>query len=163
MHRIALNAAHTIALAKLQGKLEISKCAAVELALNKGLLELGVLSSEDYEIFDVRYKRKLVDIIAENKAKRENSHLSKFELEKLKRVQYLTSAQKMKADEQLDGINAALKGMYEQWNSHDLNWKIRTIKYAKKHPEDEYAKLLIGKEKECDNVSHSLIDGESAI
>ena len=153
MHKVALNAAHSIALAKLQGELEISKCAAVELALNQGLFDLGVLSTEDYAIFDSRYKRRLIDIIAENKAKRENSHLPKLELEKQKIVQCQASAQKERDKENSLKIVASLEGMWEQWDIHPLEWKIKTVAYAKKYPENDYAKLLIAKEKECDIIS----------
>lgn len=154
MHNLALNAAHTIALAKLQGSLEISKCAAVELALNQGLFDLGVLSPGNYEVFDARYKRKLEDIIMENKAKRENSHIPKLELEKQKQALCQGAAQKETDKAYMVKIAATLKGMWEQWDSHtDLAWRIKTIAFAKKYPELEYAKLLIAKEQKCDIIS----------
>lgn len=154
MHNVALNAAHTIALAKLQGNLEISKCASVELALNQGLYDLGVLSEEVFQHFDARYRRPLLEIMAENQIKRENSHLPKLELEKLKKQQCQGSVQKMRTDEQFEGIKAALKGKYEQWDSHpDLDWRTKTVAYAEKYPEFEYAKRLIEKEKSVVGVS----------
>ncbi len=154
MHNVALNAAHTIALAKLQGNLEISKCAAVELALNQGLFDLGVLSEEDYQYFDARYRRKLRDIITENQIKRENSHLPKLELEKQKRNQIQASAQKEREKADIAKVEASLQGMWKQWDLHtDLTWKLKTIAYAKKFSDRKYAKLLIAKEKECDTLS----------
>jgi hypothetical protein len=154
IHPLALNAAHTIALAKLQGNLEIGKSASIELALNRGLYDLGVLSLEDYQFFDARYRRPLREIIAENQVKRENSHIPKLELMKQKQAEIQAGFLKVKQEIKLEGAAAPLKGMWEQWEAHrDLAWRIRTITYAKKYPENEFAKLIIEKEKECDIIS----------
>jgi hypothetical protein len=153
MWTIALNGSHEIAIAKLMGNLEISKNYAVELALNKGLFELGVLRSEDYTILDERYKHKLVDMIAENKANRENSHIPKLELEKQKREKCQASVQKLKEESKLLDLERLFKGILEQWDEHPLEWKIKQITYAKKHSDLKFAKLVIDKENECDIIS----------
>lgn len=156
MWTVALNAAHDVALSKLQGDLEISKNYSVELALNQGLFNLGVLSREDFEIFDKRYRQKYVDVVAENKEKRENSHLPKLELEKQKRAQCQSGAQKEKENADFAKAAVSLKGMWEQWDLHtNLAWKLKTIAYGRKFPDLEYAKLLIAKEKECDTISQA--------
>ena len=156
IHPVFLNAAHYLAIAKMMGELGIGKSAAIELALNQGLFDLGMLTEEDYRFFDARYKRKLRDIIAENQVKKENSHLPKLELEKQKRTQCQTSVQKARETESLLQVAATLKGKLEQWDAHDLAWKVKTVQYAKKYPENEYAKLILAKEQECDIISPTI-------
>jgi hypothetical protein len=146
-----LNATFYVGITKLCARLECSKSAAILYALNDGLLLNASISEEDHDLLAKRYGRKLKDVIAEGK---ENSHTPKLELEKQKREQCQASAQKVRIDEQFEGIKAALKGKYEQWDSHpDLDWRIKTVAYAKKYPEFEYAKLLIEKEKSVVGVS----------
>lgn len=151
IHPVMLNATFYVAITKLCAKLECSKSAAILYALNDGLFFNGVEDEGDHDLLAIRYGRKLKDVIAEGK---ENSHTPKLELEKQKRNQCQASAQKVRSDEQFEGIKAALKGKYEQWDSHpDLDWRLKTVAYAKKYPEQEYAKLLIEKEKTCDIIS----------
>ncbi|MGA2680882.1 MAG: hypothetical protein ABSF44_03675 [Candidatus Bathyarchaeia archaeon] len=130
--------------------LGIGKSAALELAINRGLFELHAISKEDFELLDIRYRRKLIDIIAENKAERENTHLPKLELEKQKREKLQTLAHQVIPKEKLESAAVALKGIYENWDlepyKNDLSWKIRQLAYAKKYPENEFAKLIIAKE-----------------
>jgi hypothetical protein len=151
IHPVMLNATFYVGITKLQARLECSKSAAILYALNDGLFWNGVISEEDHDLLDKRYGRKLKDVIAEGK---ENSHVPKLELEKQKREQCHASVQRVRSDEQLEGIKKALKGKYEQWGSHpDLDWRIKTVAYAKKYPELEYAKLLIEKEQTCEIIS----------
>lgn len=154
IHPVFLSAPHYLAIAKLMGELGIGKSAALELTINRGLFDLGALSKEDFELFDLRYRRKLVDIINENKAKREDSHLPKLELEKKRKERLMATVHQVIPRDKLEGTAATLRGMLEQWEIHtDLGWRIRTIAYAKGYPDNEFAKLIIAKEKECDNIS----------
>jgi hypothetical protein len=162
IHSVFLNAEHYLAIAKMMGDLGIGKSAAIQLALNRGLHDLGVLSLENYDLLDARYRRPLLEIIAENKTKRENSHLSKIEIEKQKKELVQAAFHPVKSQDPIEANKATLKGMYEQWEDHpDIVWRIRTVNYAKKYPEDEYAKKLIGKD--CDNISQGKGEKESAI
>lgn len=158
IYPLCINAAHDIAIAKLRGKLEIGKGAAIQLCLNMSLFNLGVLSEEDYKIFDLRYRRKLIDIIEENKFKRENSHLSKLELEKLKQKNIALESEKQK-ETVLSDLDKMFKGQLEQWDDHDLNWKIRVVSFAKKYPENEYAKQIVAKENDGDIISQTSKEG----
>ncbi len=145
-----LNAAHYLGIAKLMGELEIGKSAALQLALNQGLHDFNVLTDEEYLILDARYRRKLKDIIEENRVKRENSHLPKVELEKLKRAEH----EKCQQEVVIQLKEKQLRGMWEQWDLHtDLNWRIKVVAEAKKYPDLEYAKKLILKGEQCDIIS----------
>lgn len=149
-----------VAISKIMAKYEISKSAAVLLAVTQGCHIEQALSPADYEIFNGRYKRKLVDIV---KAGRENSHIPKAELERQRREQCTASFQQIRENEKIEGVRVTLKGMFEQWDSHDLTWKIKTITFAKKYSDEEYAKLIIAKEKDCDIISQASAEKESAI
>ena len=106
IHPVMLNATFYVGLTKLCARLECSKSAAILYALNDGLLLNGAISEENHDLLAKRYGRKLKDVIAEGK---ENSHTPKLELEKQKKVDNATLA-KVKTEEQLEGIKAALKG-----------------------------------------------------
>ena len=82
--KVMLAAKLQVAISKIMAKYEISKSAAVLLAVTQGCHIEQALSPADYEIFNGRYKRKLVDIV---KAGRENSHIPKAELERQRREQ----------------------------------------------------------------------------
>jgi hypothetical protein len=147
IHPVMLNATFYVGITKLQARLECSKSAAILYALNDGLLLNGAISEEDHELLVRRYGRKLKDVIAEGK---ENSHVSKLELERKKR-QAMFCPQKDSSDLQ---ITRLLRGIWEQWDTHiDLAWRIKKIAYAKEYPDNEFAKLIISKEKECDIIS----------
>lgn len=147
IHPVMLNATFYVGITKLEARLECSKSAAILYALNEGLFKEGVISQEDHDLLAQRYGRKLKDVIVENQLSKENSHLSKLDIEKRKRELIQASAQKAKTDEILAGSNSALKGMFEQWEDHkELNWRLKAVAYAKKFPENEFAKLLIEKE-----------------
>ena len=146
---LALNTCHYIALEKLAGELEISFLAATELMLNFGLYSAGRLSDEDFKPLDARYRRPLKEIVEEKKAKRENTHLSKLELEKRKRDQALEEARKLQVVKDAESTNKYFKEVLAQWDIHDLNWQIKQIASAKNHPDLECAKLIIAKEEDC--------------
>jgi len=148
---LALNTCHYIALEKLAGELEISFVAAAELMLNFGLYSAGRLSDEDFKPLDARYRRPLKKVVEENKANRENSHLSKLELEKRKGDQALEEARKIKVAKDVDSQNRYFKEVLAQWDIHDLNWQIKQIASAKNYPDLECAKLIIAKD--CDTIS----------
>lgn len=151
IHPVMLNATFYVGLTKLCARLECSKSAAILYALNDGLFLNGAITEEDHDLLAKRYSRKLKDVIAQGK---ENSHISKLDLEKQKQALCQSGVMKEKEKTDLAKVAAALKGMWEQWDLHtDLVWRIRTVAYAKKYPEQEYAKLLIGKEKTCDIIS----------
>jgi hypothetical protein len=152
IHPVMLNATFYVGITKLQARLECSKSAAILYALNEGLYKEGVISIEDYELLTQRYGRKLKEVIAAGK---ENSHISKLELEKQKREQCQTGALQAQTQEQLNNIDRNLKLLLEEWPKRpDLSWRIKAVNYAKKHSDLNYAKLLIEKEKECDIISH---------
>jgi hypothetical protein len=149
-----------VGLSKVMAKYEISKCAASLKMITDGLFFDGAISEEVYELFNQRYQRKLVEIAKEG---RENSHIPKLELEKQKREQCQVGAQKIREKERLEGAAVALKGMCEQWDLHtDLAWRMRTVTFAKKYPDNEFAKLIIVKEKDCDIISQGerVLDGK---
>jgi hypothetical protein len=150
-----LNATFYVGITKLQALFEISKSAAILYALNDGLFLNGSISEEDHDVLAKRYSRKLKEVIAEGK---ENSHISKLELEKQKRVQCQSSAQKETEKNRLANVAFILKGCWEQWDSHTgLEWRLKTVAYAKKYPDMDYAKRLIAKEKDCDIISQQTI------
>jgi hypothetical protein len=160
IHPVMLNATFYVAISKLQAKLECSKSAAILYALGDGLFYNGMMSEDDHDLLAKRYGRKLKDVIAGGK---ENSNIPKLELEKQKREKCQASAQNARSNEQFEGIKETLKGKYEQWDSHpDLDWRFKTIAYAKKYPDLEYARLLIDKEKKCDIISQESSQKESA-
>jgi hypothetical protein len=66
------------------GGLEISKPAAVLLAINEGLYRLNVISEDDYRLLDARYRRPLKDVIAERQGNKEPSHVPVLTIEKMK-------------------------------------------------------------------------------
>jgi len=162
--KIMLAAELQVGLSKIMAKYEISKSAAVLLMITGKLYEEGAISQEVMDLFSQRYRRRLVEIAKEG---RENSHLSKLEIEKQKRSQCQASAQQAISKEKLEGVAAAFRGIYENWDREpyksDLNWKIKNLAYAKKHPEFEFARLIIAKD--CDTISPKERDkqGESAI
>jgi hypothetical protein len=150
IHSVMLNIAFYVGISKLQARLECSKSAAILYALNEGLYKEGAISIEDYELLTQRYGRKLKDVIAAGK---ENSHISKLELEKQKREQCQKGAFQNKTQEQLNDINHTLELLFKNWPDRtDLSWRSKAVNYAKKYPNLNYAKLLI--EKECDIISH---------
>ena len=157
-----LNAVFYVGVTKLSARLECSKSAAILYALNEGLKNEEVISQEDHDLLKQRYGRKLKDVIAEGK---ENSHISKLELERRKRIEKLQAAfQIVKPEDPQEVTKNILKGKYEQWDSHpDSAWRIKTIAYAKKYPENEHSKLIIAKETKRDIISQSPTEGESAI
>jgi hypothetical protein len=150
IHPVMLNATFYVGITKLCARLECSKSAAILYALNDGLFLNGTIDEGDHDLLALRYGRKLKDVIAQGK---ENSHIPKLELEKQKKEQCQALARKTEEESQLEKVNVTLKGKCEQWSVHDLTWKIKTLSYAKKHPELEYARLIIAKEKECDIIS----------
>ena len=153
IHPVMLNATFYVGITKLEARLECSMSAAILYVINEGLLKEGVISQEDHDLLKQRYGRKLKDVVAEAQVRRENSHISKLELERQKRELCQASARKTEEESQLEKVNVTLKGSYEQWSDHDLAWKIKTLAYAKKYPELEYARLIIVKEKDCDIIS----------
>lgn len=68
-----------------------------------------------------RYGRPLIDVVAEEKAKREPSHVPVLTIEK------------QKEKRELDDKDKQFKGMIEQWNDHtDPNWRIKATADADK-------------------------------
>jgi hypothetical protein len=155
VHPVALPAQLDIGIARLRGQLENGKSSAILLMITEGLNARKLIEPETYKIFSKRYSRKLQDIIEENKKNRENSHLSKFEIERRKNEEkelYQIQCQNglLKQEEEIaqQQVDKTLKGMLEQWETHNLNWRIKAIGYAKKHTESPYSPLLVAKEKE---------------
>lgn len=121
IHNVMLNAVLYVGISKLQAKLECGKSAAILYALNEGLFKEGVTTKEDYELLAKRYGRKLIDVIAEARGKREPSHVPVLAIEQRKEQQFLGSKDKQ------------FKGQIEQWNTHcDLNWRIKAVSDAEK-------------------------------
>jgi hypothetical protein len=112
-------------------ELEISKSYAILLTINEGLFHLKKITPEDYELFQKRYTRKLVDVIAENAASRENSHTPVLEKEREK-------AELAKMERHFGMI-------VDQWNLHPQQerrkkWREEAEKWADKVPS---AKLIL--------------------
>ena len=85
-------------------------------------------------VLEKRYGRKLKDVIAEAKIKRESSHTP------------VLSIEKQKEQERLKETDIALKGMLEQWDIHNQKWKDKALKYADKFKDKlESARLLLSK------------------
>jgi hypothetical protein len=135
IHPVFLSASHYIAVAKLYGSLEIGKSASILLALNEGLYRLGVLSQEDYESLDRRYRRKLRDVILERQSRRESSHVPVLTIEQTKEKQLLETKDKQ------------LKGVLEQWDSHpDPQWRAKVFAEAERFKDKlESARLLLAR------------------
>lgn len=154
IHPVMLNATFYVGITKLSASLECSKSAAILFALNEGLMKENVISQEDYELLKQRYGRKLKDVITEAQIKKENSHIPKLELEKKKQEQTQNLIrQEIHADQKEKQVDLTLKGVLEVWTQHDVSWQVKQLNYAKKYPENQYAKQIIAKEKECDIIS----------
>jgi hypothetical protein len=154
-----LNASFYVAISKIMAKLEISKSAAILYALNDGLFLNDAMSAEDHELLNLRYGRKLKEVISENQIAKENSHIPKLELERQKREQIKTSFEKLQEESKLSDLDRIFKRQLEEWDTRDLPWKIKAIAYAKKHSDLQYAKLIIAKD--CDIISQK--EGGNAI
>jgi hypothetical protein len=87
VHPVCLGHVHYIGVARLMGSLEISKPAAVLLAINEGLYRLNAISEADYKLLDARYRRPLRDVIAERQGKKEPSHVPVLTIENMKAKQ----------------------------------------------------------------------------
>lgn len=158
IHPVMLNATFYVGITKLSASLECSKSAAILFALNEGLRKENVISQEDYELLKQRYGRKLKDVITESQVSKENSHISKLELERQKRAEIIAKIndQKPGLSQNEKNIKLVLKGMVEDWDRHkdlnnpaDLKWRANAIKFAEDHPDNENAKILLAKEREC--------------
>jgi hypothetical protein len=116
-----LNAALEIAIVKIQAKLECGKSAAILYMLNEAAYSQGVISKEDHDLLARRYGRKLVDVIAERRARKEDSHVPVLTIEKQREQQMLAQKDKQ------------FKGMLEQWDLHkDLKWRSKAFAEAAK-------------------------------
>jgi len=119
---VYLSVPHYLGVNRLSASLEIGKHAALLLALNQGLHKLGMISDEDYEPLDRRYRRKLKDIIAQSQLKPESHHVPVVSLEKQKE-QLL-----------LDRKNLQFLGMLGQWDLHkDPEWRRSAAENADKY------------------------------
>jgi hypothetical protein len=122
---VCLSVAHYLGVNKLSADLEIGKHAAVLLAINEGLHELGMMSEEDYSLLNGRYRRKLKDIIAQNQIKRESSHTPVLTLEQQKGKKLLEEKDRM------------FKGMCAQWTLHkDPKWRQIAFAEAEKFKDE---------------------------
>ena len=127
IHSVFLSASHYLAIAKIQAKLEIGKSAAILLVLNRGLHDFEVLSDEEFDLLDTRYRRPLKEIIEANRLKKESSHTPVLEL-----------AKEVKEKKELEKMDTILKGKLEQWNlvHLDPDWKKKTFEFAEKWKSD---------------------------
>lgn len=150
LHPVALNTDHYLALVSLQNDLKIGKSASIQLMLNLGLYTAGYINQETFEIFKARYSKPLKEIVEENRRKKENSHIPKkaIELQKnredLDKQQLEAKAQAQSADDRV------FKAQLEDWEKRDFDWRLKTYKYAKKHPENAFALQIIAKAENSD-------------
>ncbi len=86
-HPVYLGAVHYVGVSKLSGNLEIGRSAALLLAVNEGLFQLGMIAEEDYVLMRDRYRRPLREVLDEAKRKRErrDTHTPVLEQEKQKK------------------------------------------------------------------------------
>jgi len=122
VHPVMLNTAFEIAIVKLRARLECGESAAILYALNEGLFFLGDIGKEDHDLLARRYSRKLVDVIAERTARKEDSHTPVLTLEK------------QKEDHLLQQKDRQFRGMLAQWDQHkDPKWRARAMAEAEKY------------------------------
>ena len=111
---IAMPAEFLVGLSKIQAKYEISIFAAALKLINEGLHLEGVISQEEYSLFNQRYKRKMVDMAKEG---RENSHIPKLELEKKKAQERLEG--KVESHKFVDYSSFTLEALEKTYQSAD--------------------------------------------
>ena len=121
VHSVMLCASLEIAVAKVMAKLECGKNYAVLWLITQAAYDQGVISKEEYELLDRRYSRPLKEVVAENQAKKESSHIPVLSIEQTKENQLL-----QQKDEQLSGMIA-------QWNLHpSTEWRATAFSEAEK-------------------------------
>ena len=120
---------------KLQADKDLGRSYAGLLPFVEGLHKLGYISPDVYQ-----------------------KHIEKYSvpLGKESLSETPVTPEERKQKQLLKQKNDQFKGMLDQWNIHDLEWKIKTVVYAKKYSDLEYAKLIIEKEKEFDSISQGL-------
>lgn len=135
VHPVMLPAPLEIAVVKIQAKLECGKSAGVLYLINEGALSLGIISKEEHDLLARRYGRKLVDVIAEREARKEDSHIPILALEKQKEQQLLEQKDKQ------------FRMMIEQWKDHPSEqWRSKVFADAEKWKDKlESARLLLAK------------------
>lgn len=135
IHNVMMNAVHYVGISKIMAKLECSKSAAVLYVLNEGLYKEGEISQQDYELLKKRYSRKLKDVIAEAKIRREPSHVPVLTIEQMKEKQLLEQKDKQ------------FKMMLDQWDLHPSGvWRVKAFTEAEKWKDKlESARLLLAK------------------
>lgn len=119
MFRLYLPAPLYLGVATLMGKLQISKPAAILLSINQGLYDFGAISEEDYKLLDERYRRKLVEIIAERKRQREPSHVPVIQIQKAK----------AKLRERVDYSSLSIEQLQERYNIADSSGDNAAIQF----------------------------------
>ena len=131
---------------KLQAKLEIGDKYATLYAVVEGLFKLGFLNQEDHDLLIQRYSHKLVEVVKEKRAKRENSHIPVVELEKRRKEQLL-----------LDQKDKYFKDVLEQWTIHpSQEWRLQKIGEAQKFQDKLQSARDVAALKECDIISPAL-------
>ncbi len=117
---------------RLQADKGLGRSYAGLLPFVEGLYKLGYIATEVYQKHIEKYSVQLCE---------ENLSVAPL------------SPEERKLKHLLEQKNEQFKGMLEQWDIHDLQWKIKAIAFAKKNSDFEYAKLIIEKEKDYDSSS----------
>ena len=110
---------------KLQADKGLGRAYAGLLPFVEGLYRFGYISKEVYD-----------------------ENIKKYGVPLVQETEVSLSEEEQKQKKFLEEKDKQLEGMWEQWGIHpDSDWRIKTVAYAKKYPELEYAKLIIAKER----------------
>lgn len=107
-HMIFLPTELYMGLIKKMATYEIGKSAAILESLNENLHKAGFISSEAYEKFRNKYRKKLVDVVKE---KDKVSVIKRLDVEKLR-------------------LQKTLVMVREQWDIHDQQWRKKWVSKA---------------------------------
>jgi len=150
LHPLALTTEHYLAVISVQNDLKIGKSASILLMVNLGLFTAGYIDEKTFEVFKARYSKPLKEIVEENRRKKENSHIPKKEVE-LQKTREELSKQQLETKAQIQSVDdRVFKAQLEEWETRDFNWRLKTYRYAKKHPENSFALQIIAKAENSD-------------